>query len=56
MGVSIRQIKGLKEALEDKAKSSAVEALVERIQELENRINLLTNNGEITKIEVSEEI
>ena len=56
MGISIRQIKGLQEALDSKVQDSVVQALIERIQELENRLNVLTNNGEITKIEISDEI
>lgn len=55
MGISIRQVKGLQEALDDKAQESTVEALVGRIQELENRINLLTDNGKITTINLAEE-
>ena len=55
MGISIRQVKGLQEALDDKVQKSTVEALVGRIQELENRINLLTDNGKITTINLVEE-
>ena len=55
MGISIRQIKGLEDALEDKAKNSVVEALTERIQELENKLKLLTDDGKITTINLIEE-
>lgn len=55
MGISIRQINGLEDALEDKAQNSVVEALTERIQELENKLNLLTDNGKITTISLIEE-
>jgi hypothetical protein len=46
MAISIKQIGGLEENLNN---------LLSRIQDLEDKLNVLTNNGEITKIEVSEE-
>ena len=46
MAISIKQIGGLEENLNN---------LLSRIQDLEDKLNVLTNNGEITKIEISEE-
>lgn len=55
MGISIRQVKGLQEALDDKTQRQTVEALIERIETLENKLNLLTDNGKITTINLIEE-
>lgn len=55
MGISIRQVKGLQEALDDKVQKSTVESLIERIETLENKLNLLTDNGKITTINLIEE-
>lgn len=55
MGISIRQVKGLQEVLDNKATTTSVEALIERIQTLENKLNLLTDNGKITTISLVEE-
>lgn len=55
MGISIRQVKGLQEALDNKAQRQTVEALIERIETLENKLNLLTDNGKITTINLIEE-
>ena len=55
MGISIRQVKGLQEVLDNKATTTSVEALIERIQTLENKLNLLTDSGKITTISLVEE-
>lgn len=55
MSISVRQVKGLQETLNNKVQRSTVEALIERIETLEDKINLLTDNGKITTISLVEE-
>ena len=46
MAINIKQVGGLEERLNN---------LLNKIEDLENKLNVLTNNGEITRIEISEE-
>ena len=58
MSINIKQVKGLEDQLRDKADKSdleLLEALQERINTLESRINALTDDGKITKISLVEE-
>ena len=55
MSIDITQIKGLREELNNKVSNSDIESLISRVTELENRFNLLTDNGKITTISLVEE-
>ena len=55
MSIDITQIKGLREELNSKVSSSDIESLIDKVTELENRLNLLTDNGRITTMSLVEE-
>lgn len=55
MSIDITQIKGLREELNNKVNNSNMESLINRVTELENKLNLLTDSGKITTISLVEE-